>query len=148
MRSRELRLPKSALFLTVLVACSAPERSHLPGTYVVRYPHSTETLVLDDDGSYSQYIKPLEPNNPSVRHSGTWKYERDFRRLVLEDALLVDDALGRISPSYRTPRKGIWGMPVRRNLRGVVLVVNEDLGFQFRRVGTDEPYHIEDDVDD
>jgi len=65
------------VFCGLLTGCTrSPSRSEIPGVYRATYPFGSETLVLRQDGSYSQEVRINRNGNTNAeyRSTGVWRY--------------------------------------------------------------------------
>ncbi len=101
-------------------------RAQLVGTYRAEYSYGTETLILKPDRTYEQLFKYNK--GKSLKNAGKWEYSRQEYRLILTDALIVDDF---DKPAVRLERMD-WILGVHRSLSGrISLTFNPDLDIVF-----------------
>jgi hypothetical protein len=105
-------------------------KSDVLGTYEIRYPFGTETLVLRDD-TYEQRF--VDSSGKIFTASGKWTFDPTERsnQGALENAMTVCDGFGKFSST--TPRKGHHLLTFAW-YGGTVISVNEDQGFIMRKL--------------
>ena len=112
-----LRIVFFATFLPLIFACSCYRPltvSQIAGDYVSEYSYGREELTLRNDGSFAQQIHLNSPPK-DLESAGTWEYDRETRRVELENMRIVDDGFGRLLPDYDKPKLGLASFPVERN---------------------------------
>jgi hypothetical protein len=103
-----------ALLALLLQGCRTTE-TDIAGTWELRYPFALETLVLLDDGSYTQVI--VYDTGETVSSTGVWTMRKDdiVPRLSFDDMLIP---YGQFGVREFPPRK-----------------TNVSLPFEFGRIG-------------
>jgi hypothetical protein len=94
-----------------LVACwHRVSPGNLPGTYVATYPFGTETLTLNQDGSFTQQIT-IKNEQPLIT-KGSWVFDPQESRLNLSGLTVAVDGLGHLIHDWRTAEPGTGSLPV------------------------------------
>jgi hypothetical protein len=89
--------------LALLTACSASvQESELYGSYVATFKNGSETVTLQNDGTFRQEVRP--DASEAVVNSGTWMHDRSHNEVVLRNCLGVTDGFGRIVQNLATQR--------------------------------------------
>jgi hypothetical protein len=123
-----------AVLAVWLWACSSDvTQSELAGSYEAKYQFGTQNLRLQPDGTYTQKLT-LPTVEGAVSHAGRWEYSQARGLVILHEPLMFDDNFGKLNPQYRTPVDGSWNLNVRKNLRGLTLTWNDDVGVTLRKV--------------
>jgi len=120
----------------LVTACSrVPSRAEVPGVYQATYPFGHETLVLRQDGSYSQEISIKRDGSTDdvYRARGAWRYSaldgcpREAFIDFDSSFLIVFDQWGEQASQPRTLRAG-----------GISAYPVEKIGGRLRIVGASE----------
>src|ERR1700731_4064297 len=103
-------------------------KSDVLGTYEIKYPFGTETLMLRDD-TYEQSF--VDKSGNVFTASGKWTFDAAERsnQGALENAMTLCDGFGRFNST--TPQKGLHLLTFAW-YGGTVISVNEDQGFIMR----------------
>ncbi len=121
-------------FIALLFSCSSKVTSDdVAGVYKVRYPYGTEELHLDKDGKYVQSV--LIDGETSVKtNKGRWEFNKEESKVILTDAMIVDDFYGHLRPAYWKIEPGLSIFPVEKSFGKLSLVINSDQGFVFKKI--------------
>lgn len=100
------------IFLFLTIGCNKTQPltvNLLSGTYIVKYSHGTETLVLQPDGSYTQRYVSKSNKEPTLNH-GKWTLDfiRGANYVTLDEALRFDT--GKDQPCV-PPDRTMWSLP-------------------------------------
>jgi hypothetical protein len=135
----EARMKSTMLVLLVsiaslsLMSCGQPNKTttaDFPGTYVVKFSHGSETLVLKPDGTYEQKYVPTA-GAATQTNTGKWELKTSPRPIVyLDDALLFDT---RSNQPQIPPIRTVLGLSVRRWRNEIELVINDDAGLGYQK---------------
>lgn len=119
------------MFLAGCSQSSKMSSSDFPGTYIAKFSHGYETLVLNSDGSYEQRYSSYA-STAVLTNGGKWEFHATTNPfVVLKDVMLFDNW----SDQIKTP-------PIKSNLglniliwRGgqIELVISEDEGLGYRK---------------
>jgi hypothetical protein len=132
-------IPRGSLQFLCVLALSVSGCVPLPkrfakadilGTYEVRYPFGTETLVLRDD-TYEQRF--VDTSGKIFTVTGTWTFDAtaSSNQGALHDAMSVCDPFGKFGSTV--PQRG-WHLLSFAWYRGTVISLNEDLGLLMRKI--------------
>ncbi len=116
-----------------LCACSNVAQAELVGSYEATYEFGTQSLRLQQNGAYTQQLT-LPTVKGAVSHVGRWEYSQARRLVILHDPLIFDDNFGKLNSQYQTPANGSWNLNVRKDLHGLSLTWNDDVGVTLRKV--------------
>lgn len=100
----------------LLLGCGRTvSRSDLLGTYVANYAFATETLLVHDQGHFTQTIKVHSDGRVAVTN-GTWRFDPKERDVIFsEQFMVVADGFGEMVTNFDHPtREAIVILPVRR----------------------------------
>jgi len=105
-------------------------KSDVLGTYEIKYPFGTETLVLRDD-TYEQRF--VDKSGKVFTASGKWTFDAAERsnQGALENAMTLCDGFGKFEST--TPQKGLHLLTFAW-YGGTVISVNEDQRFIMRKL--------------
>lgn len=94
----------------------------LVGTYVVKYRHGSEKLILKSDGTFTQDYMRLE-NGQSTTNSGKWEFWKEDRAILLRDAIEFDKwgEQGK-QPSERI----VWRIRIAKRFGKISLIIGEE----------------------
>ena len=116
-----------------LMSCGQPTKTtaaDFPGTYVAKFSHGSETLVLKSDGTYEQKYVPTAAAATQT-NTGKWEFKTSPRPIVyLDDALLFDT---RSNQPQIPPIKTALGLGVTRWRNEIELVINDEAGLGYRK---------------
>jgi hypothetical protein len=116
-----------------LMSCGQPNKTtaaDFPGTYVAKFSHGSETLVLKPDGTYEQRYVP-NAGAATQMNTGKWEFKTSPRPIVfLDDALLFDT---RSNQAQIPPIRTVLGLVVRRWQSEIELVINDEAGLGYRK---------------
>ena len=132
--NRATRVFKKIWAVIFVLGCQgAFDSNTLIGIYLAEYPYGTEQLVLNSDGTYQQLFAPTG-QSLQVINIGRWEVrELEGRKLVLRDAVFVDNGFGEPAKTKTAPRD--WLLQMKKSPWGPLrLPVNEDLGIQFSKI--------------
>ena len=119
--------------ILILTGCGTRyQTKELVGSYVVTYPHGIERLNLIKDGTYQQnYI--VNDSKLTVTNSGIWKLV-DEKEIHLLRPMICDDGFGRQGNCKIVD--GYWPIQIQKAWGKIILPINEDLGFKFKKIGS------------
>jgi hypothetical protein len=129
-----LRMFSVVLSVLVVFACSYdPSRTELIGSYEAKYDYGVESLTLNADGTYQQIFR--YNNGQILKNNGKWEWRSSKSvfddRLLLEDALVVDNDHGEPEKNVRTYD---WFLGAEKDLSGnIKLPFNYDLDFAYHK---------------
>lgn len=122
------------LLIICTIGCGrkpASDHRTLPGSYVAKYSHGTETLVLNSDGTYKQKYVSNGQTDAEV-NSGRWTYgETGGGHVYLDESVFFDNR----SNSPQIPRsKGGHSLNIKLWRGGMIeLVINDEDGLGYRK---------------
>jgi hypothetical protein len=105
----------------------------LAGTYKVRYQHGSETLLLHNDGTFRQVYTSLKDGG-STTNSGTWKFDKADRAIVLRDVIEFDQFGEQENAS---PKRIVWRIRIAKWFGKLSLIINEDAGLEYEKATPD-----------
>ena len=108
------------LISMMLISCFTnvpPEKVY--GTYVASYPFGTETLTLNQDGSFVQQV--AIKGQPPVTVQGSWSSEPNNKHVILKGSMMVVDGFGKLRSDWRIVPSGIVAISTERLWFRVVL---------------------------
>jgi hypothetical protein len=138
--NKEMRIFSIKVFLLMAVAALSGcgfqtiDEQELLGQYRADLPgEGTETLELLPKGECRQAISLI--NGVAYNARGTWKYNRDRKRLFLTGLRESLTPTGELNPHLADePNQDVLATPVSRNLSGgITIMLNEDIDFQKQR---------------
>jgi hypothetical protein len=132
-----MRMPVIAIitfaFSILVSGCySKVDFDEVIGSYKLRYPYGTEELRLSKEGTYTQTIL-IDGETTAKINKGQWEFDREESKVILKDAVIVDDVFGHLKPDYWKIERGLWDLSARKSFGRVSLGVNSDLGFAFKK---------------
>jgi hypothetical protein len=117
----------------LLMSCGQSNKTtaaDFPGTYVVKFSHGSEILVLKSDGTYEQKYVPIA-GAATQTNAGKWEFKTTPRPIVyLDDALLFDT---RSNQPQIPPSRTVLGLSVRRWRSEIELAINDDAGLAYQK---------------
>jgi len=122
-------------FVALLFSCSPRVTfDEVVGVYKVRYPYGTEELQLAKNGTYVQSVLIDGETTPKT-NKGRWEFDKEESKVILIDAMIVDNFFGHLKPSYWKIEVGLSIFPVKKSFGKVSLLINPDQGFAFKKIG-------------
>lgn len=120
-------------FLVLFLGCSSKVNfDEVIGNYKLRYPYGTEELQLNRDGTYIQIVLIDGETTPKI-NKGRWEFDTEESKVILYDAMIVDDFFGHLGRDYWQIEAGLWDLSARKSFGKVSLGVNPDQGFAFKK---------------
>lgn len=113
----------SISLVALVVSCSKPQSSDVPGNYRANRAYGVEMLHLRPQGTYEQVFTSASVSRTNV---GRWKLSAGDPSLFLYDALIFDDGWGRLASTVKT---GVWCLQVEKFAGQVSLVCGESERF-------------------
>ena len=130
-RSARRALPVTAV---ILASCSVPASlDWVPGTYVMNRGRAADTLVVRANHSYER--RYAMPGAAAVIDHGAWSVDtiEEHRYVTFEP--FVARWKAETDPTGTAPTSGFWPVQPERTMTGaIVLNVNSDLGWEYRRI--------------
>ena len=121
-------------FIAFLFSCSPKVTSdELAGVYKVRYPYGTEELQLAKDGTYIQSVL-IDGESTVKTNKGRWEFKKEESKVILTDAMIVDDFFGHLRPAYWKIEPGLSIFSVKKSFGKLSLLINPDQGFIFKKI--------------
>ena len=103
------------------------------GRYKLKYPYGSEELLLNKDGTYVQTVFINGEATPKV-NTGKWEFDENHSRVILVNAMIVDDYFGHLRPSYWEIKPGLSIFRVKKSFGRIKLIINPDQGFFFEKI--------------
>lgn len=120
-------------FVVLIFGCSTKvSLDEVVGIYAVRYPYGNESLQLYNDGTYTQVIR-IDGESNAKESKGRWEFDKDESKVILSDAIIVDDGFGKLKPNYRKLEPGLWILSAKKSFGKISLSFNPDQGFFFKK---------------
>ena len=121
--------------LTIISLCcgSKVEINEIVGSYIMQYPYGTEELLIEKRGYYMQTFRVKGENNVWT-NKGKWEYDEKGSRIILLDAILIDDNFGKMRPQFWNEAKIDWMLGVKKASGTVYLRFNPDFDYTFKKV--------------
>lgn len=125
----------AALFYaTALFGCSARVNcDDVIGRYKVQYPYGAEELQLNKDGTYTQSVL-IDGETKAMDNKGQWEFDKNELKVILINAMLVDDFFGHIRKDYWKIEPGLSFFTAKRSMGTISLIINPDQGFVYNKV--------------
>ena len=106
------------------------KKAELLGTYEIKYPFGTDTLVLNADDTYEQRF--VDKAGKVYSNRGKWDFEGGRgNQVALVNAVDVCSPFGKFASTE--PHRG-YSLRTFGWYRGTVIAVNEDLGLYMRKI--------------
>ena len=117
-----------------------PSAADFPGTYVAKFSHGTETLLLKPEGAYEQ---KYTPNSGSVTETnfGNWAFHASPHPIIyLENALLFDT---RSNQPQIPPTRTVLALQIKTWSKEVELVINDEESLGYLKQPLPQPSGIQ-----
>lgn len=101
--------------------CGVSSTNELNGVYSVRYAHGSETLTLNDDGTFDQVYTQVEDGH-STTNSGTWVFKKERGDILLRDVFVFDDNDKR----RQKLNKAVWTIKIAKRFGKISLIIGEE----------------------
>lgn len=133
-RSVRRALPLTAV---ILAACTVPASlDSVPGMYVMNRGRAADTLVVRANHTYER--RYALPGSAAVIDHGAWSVDTIETDTYVTFERFVARWEAETDPSGRAPQRAFWPVQPERTMSGaIVLTVNSDLGWEYRRVLAD-----------
>lgn len=107
------------LLIGFMLFCSMPGygrpmgRSDLPGTYTADYSFGKATLIVKDNGRFTQSVR-ITATRKAATAAGKWSFDPRDQYVNFEGMMVIEDPVGRLAPGFEQPRNGGVALPVHR----------------------------------
>ena len=124
-----------AFCFTILIVCfgcgkETIDETHLVGSYQVKFPHGSESLLLNKDKTFVQVYTRIT-DGKSETNAGTWNFDLKFKDVFLTGAVLYDNRKGQISTNLE---KTMWELPVIQSFDQISLSIDGDRVYEFEKI--------------
>lgn len=139
MRNPAVKCALGLSLFSMLAGCGKSlNNSDVPGTYAAQYPFATETVTINDDGTFEQSIK-VKVSGKVVTTNGTWRFDvKDADIYFSEEFMVVVDGFGEMVTNFDRPtRKAISILPMRRSFGKMQIGV--DPGIPYKKLPSTSP---------
>lgn len=89
------------------------------GTYKASYPFGTETITLNEDGSFVQ--KVAVKDQAPVTFQGKWDFDSQGSRVNFDRLMMVIDGTGHLKSDWRTATPGIASLDVETHWFRIIM---------------------------
>jgi hypothetical protein len=102
------------LLLLALISCAKTvDRDKVYGTYTASFPLGTDTITLNQDGSFNQRVAIV--NEQPVTVKGSWTFDSDKSRVDLVGSLIILDGFDKLKSDWRSVSPGIVSLDVEQH---------------------------------
>jgi hypothetical protein len=100
------------------------------GTYVIKYNHGTETLELNQDGTYFQRYAPAA-SQTMITNASLWSFDSQEDKITLRNVFVFDTGFD--EPRQPTNKTMGWHMPVIRDGNKLKIPIDVDHALMFEK---------------
>jgi hypothetical protein len=104
----------------MLIGCSinVPLRK-VYGTYKASYPFGTETIILNQDGSFAQQVAMKDQAPVTV--NGKWDFDAQGSRVNLDGLMIVVDGFGHLRSDWQSVTAGTASFDIEMHWLRIVM---------------------------
>ena len=99
-----------AVIVTVIGCGGSVPLKRVYGTYKASYPFGTETISLNEDGSFRQEVVINDQAPVALR--GKWEFDSKGSRVNFDRLMMVVDGTGNLKSDWQTATPGISSLDV------------------------------------